>query len=87
MWSYDVQSNALTRIETTPYGSEATSVYWYPNINGWGYLMSVIQHPYGESDRLRYLDTLDANDQGIPSDRGYSGYIGPFPALGRGGDR
>lgn len=87
VWSYDVQSNALTRIETTPYGSETTSVYWYPNINGWGYLMSVIQHPYGESDRLRYRAVLDANDQGIPSDRGYSGYIGPFPALGRGGDR
>ncbi len=87
VWSYNVKSGGLTRIETTPYGSETTSVYWYPNINGWGYLMSVIQHPYGESDMRSISTRLDANYQGTLSDRGYSGYIGPFPALGRGGPR
>ena len=40
----------LTRILTTPYGAETTSVYAYPDVNGHGYVMAVVQHPYGESD-------------------------------------
>ncbi|WP_295802880.1 alkaline phosphatase PhoX [uncultured Microbulbifer sp.] len=64
----------LTRIQTTPYGSETTSPYWYPNINGFGYLMSVIQHPYGESDG-------DQLAPGSLEHRAYTGYVGPFPAM------
>ena len=74
IWAYNVKSKDLTRIQTTPYGSETTSPYWYPNINGHGYLMSVIQHPYGETDADKY-------NEGSLEDRGYSGYIGPFPAM------
>ncbi len=73
IWSYNVTSKALTRIQTTPYGSETTSPYFYPNVNGWGYLMSVIQHPYGESDQSK-LPAAEAA-------RAYTGYIGPFPAM------
>ena len=50
MWYYDFKDGSLTRFLTTPYGSETTSPYWYPNINGWAYLTAVVQHPYGESD-------------------------------------
>jgi hypothetical protein len=64
---------ALTRIATTPYGSEATSVDWYPNINGHAYLVTVVQHPYDESDTDKLKDPADA--------RAYVGYIGPFPAV------
>ncbi|MFV8780799.1 PhoX family protein [Microbulbifer sp. SA54] len=64
----------MTRIQTTPYGSETTSPYWYPNINGFGYLMSVIQHPYGESDG-------DKLAPGSLEHRAYTGYVGPFPAM------
>jgi hypothetical protein len=74
-WSYSVRSGSLTRIETTPYGSETTSPYWYANLNGYGYLMSVVQHPYGESDRGKVSE---------PESRGpaaYTGYLGPFPPL------
>jgi secreted PhoX family phosphatase len=63
----------LTRIQTTPYGSETTSPYFYPDINGYAYLKSVIQHPYGESDEDKLDDPTAA--------RGYTGYIGPFPAM------
>jgi secreted PhoX family phosphatase len=73
VWSYNLDGGKLTRIETTPYGAETTSVYAYRNINSWGYLMSVVQHPYGESDRDKLADPADA--------RAYVGYIGPFPAL------
>lgn len=74
IWSYNLASKELTRIQTTPYGSETTSPYWYPNINGFAYLMSVVQHPYGESDK----------DQATGDDdrRAYTGYIGPFPVMG-----
>lgn len=74
VWSYDTASGTLARIQTTPYGSETTSVYWFPNINGFGYLMSVVQHPFVNSDWSRYVS-------GSSADRGYTGYIGPFPAL------
>jgi uncharacterized protein len=73
IWAYDFESASLTRIQTTPYGSETTSPYWYPNINGWAYLTSVVQHPYGESDK-------DQNT-GAGEARAYTGYIGPFPAV------
>lgn len=73
VWAYNLADKKLTRIETTPYGSETTSVYWYNDINGHGYLMSVVQHPYGESDEDKLNDPADA--------RAYVGYIGPFPVV------
>ncbi|MBC7735734.1 MAG: DUF839 domain-containing protein [Candidatus Saccharibacteria bacterium] len=71
IWARDMATGALTRILSTPYGSEATSVDWYPNVNGNAYLMAVVQHPFGETDqdKLKTLDEANA----------YVGYIGPFP--------
>lgn len=75
IWSAKTSETCeLTRIQTTPYGSETTSPYVYPNINGYGYIMSVIQHPYGESDSDKLVT-------GSGQDRAYTGFIGPFPAL------
>ena len=73
VWAYNIKSGELTRIETTPYGSETTSPYYYPDINGWAYIMSVIQHPYGESDTDKLTDASDA--------AAYVGFIGPMPAM------
>ncbi|WP_430460102.1 alkaline phosphatase PhoX [Thalassolituus sp. LLYu03] len=73
IWAYDFATESLTRIQTTPYGAETTSPYWYPNINGWAYLMSVVQHPYGESDGDK--------DTGAGETMAYTGYIGPFPGI------
>ena len=72
VWALNLTTGAMTRIATTPYGAEATSVDWYPDVNGHGYLTMVVQHPYGESDQDKLTDPADA--------RGYVGYIGPFPA-------
>ena len=77
VWSYNVGSGDLTRILTTPYGAETTSVYVYPNVEGFAYLMSVVQHPYGESDEDKLTDASQA--------AAYLGYVGPMPALGKGG--
>ena len=73
IWSYNLTTKKLTRIQTSPYGSEITSPYVYKNINGFGYLMSVIQHPYHGKDKYRLNDAKQA--------LAYIGYIGPFPAL------
>lgn len=73
IWSYNVETKQLTRVQTTPYGSETTSPYFYPDVNGFAYMMSVIQHPFGESDG----DALQDDDES----RGYTGYLGPFPAM------
>jgi hypothetical protein len=51
MWYHNFKDGTTTRFLTTPYGAETTSPYWYPNINGWSYLMAVVQHPYVESDQ------------------------------------
>ncbi len=73
IWAYNLSSKKLTRIQTTPYGSETTSPYYYPDINGFGYLMSVVQHPFGESDEDQLLNPDEK--------RAYTGYIGPFPVI------
>jgi uncharacterized protein len=72
-WAVNVATKAMTRITTTPYGAENTSLDWYADINGYAYLMTVVQHPYGESDE----DKLQMPDDA----RAYVGYIGPFPAF------
>jgi hypothetical protein len=73
IWAYDLATEKLTRIQTTPYGSETTSPYWFPNVNGFGYMSSVVQHPYGESDSGEADDPTDFN--------AYVGYIGSFPTF------
>ncbi len=74
IWAYNLTTKSLTRVLSTPYGSETTSPFFYPNINGWGYMVTVVQHPYGESD-------MDKVDSGSAERRAYTGYIGPFPRM------
>jgi len=63
IWAFNVESKSLTRIQTTPYDSEVTSTYFYRNLNGFSYLMAVLQRP----------------PEGVASDvRGYAGYMGPW---------
>jgi hypothetical protein len=72
IWSYNIETKALTRIATTPYGAETTSLYYYPNVNNFGYIMAVVQHPYGESDTTKVAP-------GSAERRSYLGYIGALP--------
>lgn len=45
LWAYDLDSGGLTRLLSAPLGAEVTGSYYYPDIDGWGYLMCTIQHP------------------------------------------
>lgn len=74
IWYFDLNSGEMTRILSTPYGSETTGPYWHSNINGWSYMLAVVQHPYGESDREKRWE------KGATGVEGWIGYIGPFNA-------
>ena len=77
VWSYDIVTKKLSRIVSTPYGSETTSPYWYKDINGFGYLSLVTQHPFGEvsSGDVDFDLTLSATETQKQSS---VGVVGPF---------
>lgn len=66
VWAYDVDTHALQRILATPLGAETTSPFWYNDVNGYGYLTVVTQHPDEASE-----------DEGQSS----AGVIGAFKGL------
>ena len=82
IWQYTFPNTAgsgspangtLTAIMSTMLGAETTSPYWHSLSNGFGYLMAVIQHPYGESDQSWGAMPTSS---GVG---GYIGYMGPIP--------
>jgi len=79
VWSYDVASTKLTRIVSTPYGSETTSPYWY-DINGFGYLSLVTQHPFGETSS-KDVDYSLINIANTTQKQTSVGVVGPFKNL------
>ena len=81
IWAVNVVDRKMTRIFTTPYGSETTSPYWFPALNGHGYLMSVIQHPYGEGDDSGVHPRDRLVDAEATGSRSWMGVLGPFPSL------
>jgi hypothetical protein len=72
IWAYSFLDKSITRIFSTPFGSETTSPYFYNNINGWNYITSVVQHPYEESD------TDQADSATNPYFEGVGAYLGYF---------
>jgi uncharacterized protein len=77
VWSYDVVSGKLTRLLSTPYGSETTSPYWEKDVKGYDYLTVVTQHPFGEVDEgdTEYDLVGKATDAQKES---FVGVVGPF---------
>lgn len=56
----NVITGELTRIFSTPCGSETPSPYWYGGANGHGYLTAVVRHPYGALDEDNLMSAADA---------------------------
>ncbi|HET8705728.1 MAG TPA: hypothetical protein VFM46_05430, partial [Pseudomonadales bacterium] len=73
LWSYDIETEKLTRIQTLPLGAEFASPSWYPNINGFGYLTGVVMHPFADGAAAKAPSADDT--------RSVTGYIGPFPDM------
>ncbi|GAB4821502.1 hypothetical protein N2152v2_008548 [Parachlorella kessleri] len=76
MWQYNLDSGVLTRTLSTPYGSEVTSTEFYENVGGYGYVVDVVQHPYGESDQDKVTEA------GSTGQGAWIGYMGPFKNTG-----
>lgn len=72
MWTYNLNNGNMTRIFSTPYGSETTSPYFYNNINGFAYIVGTVQHPYGETDDDKADETIN------PEFDGKEAYVGYF---------
>ncbi len=45
LWAYNVDTQTLSRILSTPSGAESTGLHAVDDINGWTYIMSNFQHP------------------------------------------
>eukprot|EP00939_MAST-03C_sp_MAST-3C-sp1_P004710 g4710.t1 len=78
LWTFDLESKTLARVLTAPYGAEITSTYFYDSLaaTACSFLMTVVQHPYGESNTEAYNSEPRAT--GV---NGYVGYIGPIRRL------
>lgn len=83
IWAANIKEDKnIRRIFTVPAGSETTSPYWYPNINNFGYLMGVVQHPFGESGKIQdYNPKITTQKNDIDEQSSVVGYFGPFPNL------
>ena len=62
VWAYNIHKKTLTRIASTPIGGEATSVFWQPNVNGYGYITLVNQHPNEQASQVGYIGPFPALD-------------------------
>jgi len=65
VWAYDVESESLSRMITTPDNAETTSPFWYKDLNGFGYMSLVTQHPIDDGS-------------GSTENESFVGYYGPF---------
>ena len=45
LWAYNVDTQTLNRVLSTPSGAESTGLHAVDKINGWTYVMSNFQHP------------------------------------------
>ncbi len=61
LWAYAIKEEHLTRLLTAPLGAEVTGSYYYPNIGGWGYLMTTLQHPSEGPALTGYLGPFPAH--------------------------
>ena len=69
MWAWSPDTGKMTRVATTPYGSEVTGMEVIRGLNGgFTYLTLVTQHPYGETD----IDQV--NNEFSEGNEGYIGY-------------
>jgi hypothetical protein len=45
LWAFNVDTGALTRLATAPWGGEFTGLWWHPDLLGYGWLTATVQHP------------------------------------------
>jgi uncharacterized protein len=58
LWAYNVDTEVLSRVMSTPAGAESTGLHAVDDINGWTYIMSNFQHA-GDGMPAAVAATLD----------------------------
>jgi len=69
VWAYDLTTQSLNRLLTAPRGAETTGISFHPDINGFAYIMSQVQHPaadtvFGRNGTVGYLGPLLVRSSG-----------------------
>jgi secreted PhoX family phosphatase len=78
LWAWSVRDQTLTRVVIAPRAGELTGIHWIPDLRGHAYLTLAIQHPWELPEGEALPPGVTAEDQ-----RAFTGYLGPFPSLGR----
>lgn len=81
LWAHNVDSKATVRILSAPVGGELTGLQVVPNVNGFAYVMSNVQHPGAANDLKSYPAAIRETLRRQVDQRGRVGYIGGLPAL------
>jgi uncharacterized protein len=55
LWAYNVDTQELTRIFSTPVGAESTGLHAVDELNGFTYILSNFQHPGAWDERLHNI--------------------------------
>lgn len=76
LWLADVETGALVRVLTAPLGAEVSGLAWTPDVNGWGYLSTTIQHPFSSFRGKTWPGGATPEER-----RSIAGVLGPFPSL------
>lgn len=84
LWAYNVDTQQLSRIMSVPAGAEATGLQVVDDLNGFGYIMSNLQHP---GDEMILPEALKAqvepyiNQYWDNKRAGSVGYLSGLPSL------
>lgn len=81
LWAHNVDSKETIRILSAPVGGELTGLQVVPNVNGFAYVMSNVQHPGAANDLKSYPESIRETLRRRVDQRGRVGYIGGLPAL------
>ena len=81
LWAHNVDNHQTTRILSAPIGGELTGLQVVPNVDGYAYLMTNIQHPGAANDLKQYPPEIRSTLRQAVDQRGRVGYVGGLPAI------
>ena len=81
LWAHNIESKETVRILSAPIGGELTGLQVVPNINGFAYVMTNVQHPGAANDLKSYPEEIREKLRHQVDKRGRVGYIGGLPAF------
>jgi len=63
IWAYNIKDRSLNRILSTPLDAETTAPFWHKDVNGFGYMTAVTQHPM--EDQESATDAQKESEAGV----------------------